>query len=463
MTAATRPHLVLALLALAALASAARAAEAPTSLKVSENKRFLVRDDGTPFFYLGDTAWELFHRLTREEAEMYLTDRASKGFTVIQAVALAEFGGLTDPNRYGHLPLVDKDPTKPVEEYFQHVDWVVDRANQLGLVVALLPTWGDKVNKKWGQGPEIFVPQNAGPFGEYLGRRYKNKGVIWMLGGDRAVEKPEQLEVWRAMAAGLKKGDGGRHLITYHTQGGQSSSLKLHDEPWLDFNTFQSGHGQKNNANWDMLRKDYDRKPTKPCLDAEPNYENHPVRGKKEQGWFDEYDVRKAAYWSLFAGACGHTYGCHDVWMMYVKGEKNLADARTGWRDAIKLPGATQVGYARKLIESRPQLARVPDQSLVVGDPGKGGQHVQATRDDAGTYAFVYFPTRREVTVDTTKLKGPLRAAWFNPRTGKAAVVDQRVAADKPASFEPPKAEDGSVGDDWVLILDSAGKNYPLP
>ncbi len=77
-------------------------------LKVSDNRRYLVHADGKPFFYLGDTAWELFHRLDREQATRYLEDRAKKGFTVIQAVAIAELDGHTDPNPYGHLPFVDR-------------------------------------------------------------------------------------------------------------------------------------------------------------------------------------------------------------------------------------------------------------------------------------------------------------------------------------------------------------------
>ena len=210
------------LLSLSLAPLAARAADGP-SLKVSENKRFLVKPDGSPFFYLGDTAWELFHRLDRTEADLFLADRAAKGFTVIQAVALAEFGGLTEPNRYGQLPLEGNDPSKPNDKYFEHVDYVVDKAASLGMFTALLPTWGDKVNKKWGQGPEIFTPQNAQAFGAYLGNRYKDRPIIWMLGGDRPVEKPEHTAIWRAMAAGLKQGDGGRHLITYHPMGGHSS------------------------------------------------------------------------------------------------------------------------------------------------------------------------------------------------------------------------------------------------
>ena len=163
-------------------------------LKVSDNHRFLVYEDGRPFFYLADTAWELFHRLNREEAAHYLADRANKGFTVIQAVALAEEDGLNAPNPYGHLPLVDNDPARPAvkdgsrNDYWDHVDEIVNQAESLGLFIGLLPTWGDKWNRKWGVGPEIFTPENAEVYGRWLGSRYKDKPVIWIVGGDRPVD-----------------------------------------------------------------------------------------------------------------------------------------------------------------------------------------------------------------------------------------------------------------------------------
>ena len=115
----------------------------------------------TPRANLGDTAWELFHRLTLDDAERYLAERAAKRFTVIQAVVLAELDGLHVPNMNGDTPLVDDDPTRPNEAYFQHVDAVVDRAAALGLHIGMLPTWGDKWNQKWGVGPEIFTPESA--------------------------------------------------------------------------------------------------------------------------------------------------------------------------------------------------------------------------------------------------------------------------------------------------------------
>ncbi|MCA9260527.1 MAG: DUF4038 domain-containing protein, partial [Planctomycetales bacterium] len=176
------------------LAIAAQTGHAFEPLKVSQNGRYLVRDTGEPFFYLGDTAWELFHRLDRKDAVRYLDDRKTKGFTVVQAVALAEFDGVRTPNAYGHLPLLDEDPTRPAvvdgpdNDYWDHVDYVVEQANRRGLVVAMLPTWGDKWNKKWGIGPEIFNPENAEVYGRWMGERYRDADLIWILGGDRPIE-----------------------------------------------------------------------------------------------------------------------------------------------------------------------------------------------------------------------------------------------------------------------------------
>src|SRR5215218_2487671 len=215
---AKRAQLIASLLLTASLVGSAqpRSVGDLPRLRVSDNHRFLVTMDGRPFFWLGDTAWELFHRASREEAEQYLRNRAGRRFTVIQAVALAEMDGLHVPNAYGELPLRHDDPTQPNEAYFAHVDWIVATANELGLYIGFLPTWGDKWNKKWGIGPEIFTAQNAEPYAEWIGRRYADRAIIWIVGGDRPIETEGHKEIIRAFARGLKKGDGGAHLITLH-------------------------------------------------------------------------------------------------------------------------------------------------------------------------------------------------------------------------------------------------------
>ncbi len=246
-------------------------------LKVSDNRRFLVTDQGKPFFWLGDTAWELFHRLNREEAVKYLDHRAAHGFTVIQAVALAELGGLSDPNPYGHKPLVESDPERPdvrpgpEDDYWDHVDFIIDQANRRGMYIGLLPTWGDKWNQKWGKGPEIFNPANAKIYGEWIAQRYKDRGVVWILGGDRPIESDYHQEINRSMAAGIRAGSEGKQLITWHPTGGNGSSQYFHEDEWLDFNMRQNGHSPEYTSGYEGTSNDYQRKPIKPVLMENPS------------------------------------------------------------------------------------------------------------------------------------------------------------------------------------------------
>lgn len=454
------------LLILLVLASLAVSAGPLPGLRISPNKRYLVTAEGKPFFYLGDTAWELFHRLNREEATQYLENRARKGFTVVQAVGLAELDGLNDPNPYGHKPLEGNDPARPVEAYWKHVDFVVEKANALGLYVGFLPTWGDKWNTRGGR-PEVLTPKNAEVFGEWLGRRYRDAGLIWVLGGDRPVETALHREILRAMGAGLRKGDGGAHLITYHPNGGSGSAEPLHSEEWLDFNMRQNGHGAEFTGRYDKTVFDYGRVPVKPVMDAEPIYEDHPVSFRPdEMGHSIAADVRRPLYWNLFTGAFGHTYGHHSVWQMWAPNRKPVNRPLLPWAEALDQPGAGQMHFARRLLESRPFLSRVPDDSLIVTSdvlsamPGAGRYRFVATRDESGSYAMVYAPVGRKFSVRLEKLSGTrIVAWWFNPRNGEAKRIGEfaRIGVKE---FSPP---DPGEMMDWVLVLDDSSRNYSAP
>lgn len=439
-----------------------RAAETPQSLlplKVSDNQRFLVTSDGQPFFWLGDTAWELFHRLNREEAERYLQHRAAQGFTVIQAVALAEIDGLTTPNAYGQTPLHDNDPTRPNEEYFQHVDWIVAKANSLGLYVGLLPTWGSY----WHSQKVIFNNDNSQIYGQWLGERYRDAGVVWILGGDRLVESDRHRDVLTAMAQGLSAGDGGVHLRTFHPRGGRRSSEPFHQAEWLDFNMLQSGHSPES-TNYTAIELDYALTPPKPCLDAEPAYEYPPdaMPAKRPVG---AVQVRRNAYWSVLAGACGHTYGTHPVWQMYSPPRKPLWDVTTPWSDSLDLPGALQMKHLKALVMSRPFLTRIPDQSLVIEGQADGLGRIQVSHDGTpnqsdASYIMAYVPEHRPFTLRTETIAGSeLRVWWFNPGTGEAMSPIVLPNA-KRMPFTPPTM---APGEDWILVIDDAAKRYPAP
>jgi hypothetical protein len=434
-------------------------------LRVSANQRYLQTADGKPFFWLGDTAWELFHRLTREEAEKYLKNRADKGFTVIQAVALAELDGLRDPNPYGEVPLENDDPTKPREAYFQHVDFIIRKAEQLGLYIGLLPTWGDKVFKStWGKGPEIFNANNARLYGKWIGSRYKDqKNIIWILGGDRNPRDENDVAIWRAMADGIAEGVGGhdKALMTFHPQPNSledgGSSKWFHSDSWLDFNMFQTGHCRENNV-WDRIQYVYNLKPVKPVLDGEPLYEDHPVCfNANDLGTSSAYDVRKLAWLNVFAGAFGHTYGCHDIWQMYAPHRQPVNGPHFPWYVAIDLPGAGQLKYLRQLIESRPMFDRVPDQSIIT-DALNANDRIQATRGK--DYILVYSAQGKKFKINTGKITGKdLVAHWYNPKNGEVKEAG-KSAKQSQVEYTPPSS---GYGHDWVLILDDASRNYPIP
>ncbi len=429
---------------------------------VSENKRYLVHEaDQTPFFYLADTAWELFHRLDREDTLRYLADRCAKRFTVIQAVALAELNGLNEPNAYGHVPFQNHNPALPNQDYWQHVDWVVQTAAAYGLRIGMLPTWGDKWNNAWGFGPVLFDhPDVARAYGRWLGQRYRDAGVIWILGGDRHIENQLQREVVIAMGAGLREGDGGANLITYHPKADSSSSMYFADEPWLDFHMWQSGH-RRNTENYALITRDWNRTTsTKPVLDGEPGYEDHPASFKLDNGYLEAYDCRKAFYWATFAGACGHTYGCHPIWQFWVRRRKTISLCRREWIEALNLPGASHMQHGRALLESRPYVNRIPDQSLVVSKNNHDSMHVRATRDSEGSYAMFYVPCYAKITVNLALLTGTLiNAWWYDPRTGAARLINTVERSVGHHEFHPPTAE----GPDWVLVLDDASRNFSRP
>jgi hypothetical protein len=458
---------------LATLLAANSATAALPRLRVSDNHRFLVTADARPFFWLGDTAWELFHRLNREEADRYLENRARNGFTVIQAVALAELDGHDAPNSYGHLPLVSLDPARPAvkdgpnNDYWDHVDYIVNKANSLGLYIGFLPTWGRYWHDNVQDGKPLFTAANAEVYGRWLGQRYKDAGIVWILGGDRPIQSDAQKEILRAMARGLRQGDGGAHLITFHPPGGQGSATWLHGEDWLDFNMRQNGHVAEFTGRYDQTRADYDRTPAKPMLDGEPIYEDHPVSfDAKKLGHSIAADVRRPLYWDLFGGAFGHTYGHHSVWQMWKPGKNPINNPLMPWFEAINQPGAAQMQFGRRLIESRPFLTRVPDDTVIVTDrvptsvPGAGRYHFAATRDSDGSYAFVYAPVGRAFQVRMDKIIGAKVAAWwFNPRTGQATAIGTFPNTGQRA-FTPPEPGEEL---DWVLVLDDAARKFPPP
>lgn len=388
-------------------------------LFVSENRRGFVTEDGKPFFWLGDTAWELFHKLSIEQTEHYFKTRKEQGFNVIQAVLLGEEWGLTAPNFYGRIPLCDCDPERPdlagEYNYWDHVKAVIELAERYNLYIAVLPTWGDKINLLWGKEKEIFDGDNAFAYGKFVGKLlggYKN--IVWIMGGDRAMTKHRHFQVLNQMAAGLKEGEKEVHIMSFHPPGGSTSTANNADADWLDFVMWQTGHNARELKVHESIRQDWDAEVIRPVLNAEPCYEDHPINQSPELGYFDEYDVREAAYRSVLAGGCGHTYGHHCVW--YFAKENQIAERfLMNWEEALERPAAKQMQYVRKLMENYDFIHRKPADDRVVNQL-EGANYIVGTEGE--NYALFYTPNGVRFQLDLRDIHKEITAKWYDPRTG---------------------------------------------
>ncbi|MDX2430649.1 MAG: DUF4038 domain-containing protein, partial [Bacteroides sp.] len=442
-------------------------------INLSDNQRFLVTQEGEPFFWLGDTGWEMLHRLDRDEMVRYMRNRAGKGFTVIQTVILGEIEGVTFPNMEGNLPFEEFDSQRPNEAYFELVDFAVRKAEEFGLVLALLPTWHTWVLP--GSHPlENEIPvideQGAYVYGKFLGERYKDApNVVWVLGGDWPADK--QIDVWDAMARGLEEGDEDRHLKSYHPRGWQTSSTWLHEREWLDFNMVQTGHMAPSLPVYDFIDNDYFLTPPKPVLNGEPAYESIGICFNPVNGRHDDYEVRKQAYWSVFAGAFGHTYGNNNIWQINRDDGTGRLWPDKSWEEAMEDPGSGQMGHLRALMESRPFLTRFPDQGIHLGSNKPGASdHVQVCRDGTpgendASYIMAYLPYINGTKLNTSAIAGKeLMVWWINPSTGKA-FPEGRVENTGSYLVNNWKTlfKEGEGGPDWVLVIDDASVGYDAP
>jgi hypothetical protein len=430
---------------------------------ISKNQRFLQTADGRPFFWLGDTAWLLSQKLDRDEAERYFEDRRAKGFNVVQCSILHS---VRSTNAYGMAALVDADPARPnvtpgsdpekqgEYDYWDHVDWLVDTAASKGIYLAIVASWGS--NMRSGR----INAGNVRTYAQFLAERYKDRvNIFWVAGGDTHGNR--QTDVWRAMSETFKEFDP-NHLVTFHPFGRTQSSTWFHNEPWLDFNMFQSGHRRydqdnesgKGEDNWRYVEEDLGKQPPKPTIDGEPSYEGIPqgLHDPKEPLWTGS-DARRYAYWSVFAGAFGHTYGHSAIMQMFRPSQPRGAYGnRKPWFEALNDSGASHMQHLKKLMLSKPFFERVPDQSLIAGENSEKYDRLIATLGKS--YAFLYTYTGKPFEVRMGVIAGrKVRASWYDPRNGGARAVGT-FSNKGTRRFTPPG--EPAPGNDWVLVLEDA-------
>lgn len=454
-------------------------------LRLSANNRYFEYADGRPFPWIADTVWTMPQRMKWDDADYFMQERKKQGFTVLQIVALDPERDLLMRSPAGDMALIDMDLTKPNENYFRYLDYLLDKAEEYGFYVLLLPVWGQLVvGDDWSGGvfDKYVTEENAFGFGEWIGHRYKDRNnIFWCLGGDRQpIHKGvDYRPVWKQMAEGLAQGVLGVHLsadqqdsrwqdlyITYHAchemETGECSTFSYWDAdtPWVSFTMLQSGHGTTV-KNYQIVEKEYGRERVLPVWDGEPAYEAMPTSWPPgpDMTFHGSDIVRKRAYWSLFAGAFGYTYGHSNIWCMVSQREKNII-SRTDWFEALHSEGSESVKILRDFMEATDICAACPAQSIlpVENDGSELLSHVQASVARAGDRYYMYFPSKTSTRL--ALVPGTYNQYWFNPADGKCYDDDNQLA-DQPKQVMvtasgieilPPGAQE----QDWVLVMSKA-------
>ncbi|MDY3919032.1 MAG: glycoside hydrolase family 140 protein [Candidatus Limivivens sp.] len=429
------------------------------TLQVSKNHRYLCNGD-QPFFWLGDTAWLLFSRLTPEEAEIYLRNRKEKGYNVIQATLIHEW---PQKNVDGAYALKDGDYAAPDTEsgYWQRTEAIVDIAEKLGLYMALLPTWGCHVANGH------LNMENVDKYLDFLLERFGNRpNVLWLVGGD--VKGDAAPEVFNHIGRRLRT-ESRDQLVGFHPFGRTSSSLWFHEEEWLCFNMFQSGHRRYDQTvlgawddngknpdhfgedNWKYVERDLGRTPAKPTVDGEPSYEQI-LQGLHDetQPYWQAWDTRRYAYWSVFAGAFGHTFGDNAI-MQFFKKERDQKGSFGVWQDwdtALHNIGGMQMKHLKELMESVDYQNGRPAQELITGGQGEKYDRISAFAGE--DFVFCYDYNHHPFTVDLRGYEGSFDAYWADPVSGGKSYFAE-VKGGEEVTFTPMERLEGHS--DWVLAL----------
>ena len=431
-------------------------------LKISDNSRFLQFENGKPFFWLGETGWLLPQRLDRAEAQYYLQRCAEAGYNMVQIQVV---DGTPSYNIYGEMSLVDgynfeNINRKGVYGYWDHLDYIIDKAEEYGIYIGMVCIWGSQVSSG------NINAEEAAKYGKFLAERYKNRpNIIWMIGGD--LQGSIGTDIWDSLARSIRAIDKD-HLMTYHPRGRYTSAKWFADREWMDFHMFQSGHrryGQRmgnkdypipdntEEDNWMYVDSTWKYTPIKPVVDDEPIYEDIPqgLHSAEEPRWMD-YDVRRYAYWAVFAGCFGHTYG-HNAIMQFLKpgyptSYGDPGDVKT-WYQALKDPGFNQMKYLKRLMLAFPFFERIPDQSIIL-DNGTKYDRLIATRGN--DYLLVYNYTSRDMKIDLSKISGKKKNIWwYNTSNGQLKYIGEYK--NEVITYTPEKA-DKNINDGVLIAID---------
>jgi hypothetical protein len=409
-------------------------------IKVSANGRYFVDQTGNPVFWLGTTQWELLRGYSLDDAATILTKIKERGFAFVQVMG-SDDGARANVN--GDKQWADSNPLTPNEAYFKHVDAVVGIAQRLNLAISF--TVFHQRHR------ERITVGNARAWGKWIAERYKDvPGIIWST---TPVAEAASVPLLRELVAGLREGDGGRHLVTAKPDPSPHSSSFAHGEGLFNFNSIQTWGDVQ--LIYPMVTHDYRLTPVTPVLMAEGSYEEGSEYGYEVTPLW----IRRQAYYSYLAGG-HHTYGHNDSWRILPT-----------WKRALDAPGAMQLGILKRIFLNREEWWNlVPDQSVLTdGGKTEGRVLTLAARHRDGKWIMVYWGgkdtgsvykwirglfVKRTISVEMNKLaaSATVDASWIDPRTGDVVPIG-RFANRGIHSFSVPGG-----WEDAILLLEGPSK-----
>ncbi|MBI1277485.1 MAG: DUF4038 domain-containing protein [Anaerolineaceae bacterium] len=424
-------------------------------IQVSANRRYLTHADGTPFLWLGDTAWNGHLLSTPDEWAHYLRERVRQKFTAVQWVVthwLASPNG--DMNNQKPFEGIEKIALNP--SFFQRLDHYVEKTYRAGLLLVPVMLWAAEW-RDTEHNPGFYLPEDqATRLGRYMVARWGAYPVAWILPGDSDY-RGAKAERWKRIGQGIF-GDTVHAPVSLHPAGMHWNGDDFRNEAWLDILGYQSGHGDDDETlAWLVCgppATDWQTEPPRTFINLEPPYEDHIAYQSKERITAD--NTRRALYWSLLVSPpAGVTYGGHGVWGWDDGTSPPVAHPNTGipkpWQQALLLPGAEQIRYLSDLFESIQWWRLVPTPELLAAQPGEQDHSlfITAAKSTENDLIVVYTPRAREFTLNMNGLPDDLSAMWFDPRSG----ARQSATLDAGHFITPAEG-------DWVLVL---GRTISLP
>ncbi|AXC16281.1 hypothetical protein ACPOL_7089 (plasmid) [Acidisarcina polymorpha] len=428
-------------------------------VKVSDNKRYLVDQRGTPFLIVGDTPQGLMSRLSEKEADEYFANRQAHEFNTVGWIDVACAGhdfptnlDASTPNGIrpftGYLPggkdFAHYDLSKPNEAYFSRLDKIVVLAGNHGILVFIDPieTIG------WLPTLRNNGPAAARAYGEYLGSRYKRfPNVAWLNGNDFNTWKDVQDDsLVQAVSNGIRTTDP-KHIQTVELNVFNSSS---YDDPtWVPLAEINSTYAYS--PTYIQMLHSYNQTPVAPTYLVEAHYDLEDAGKPPDYGYPPV--LRREEYWTMLTGGTGQFYGNAYTWSF-----------KSGWETHLDTPGVMQLTIWKKFFATLPWQDLVPDQdhSVLVAGMGNYGdlrtrvsqaEYSTAAKTSDGSIVVVYMPTARSITLNMASLKGAAYARWFDPTNGRYTTIRPEPFENQGIQQFTPPAKNHDRDSDWVLVL----------